>query len=81
MEFIRSHKAQRIPSSTSSSKQPQGTSSKEDFTLRNVSRESDSSSAASLQKPQEVTMEGGEEEEEEGDQPSPPSAMGMMDSK
>lgn len=80
MEFVRSRKAQSVPSSASPSKHPQGKSSKENFTLENVSRESDSSSAAVLfQKPQEVEMEGDEEEEEE--LPPPAAVTGMKDSK
>ncbi|XP_041809436.1 RNA polymerase II-associated protein 1 [Chelmon rostratus] len=64
VEFVRSRKAQSVPISASPSKHPQGKSSKENFTLENVSRESDSCSAAVLfQKPQEVEMEGDEEEE------------------
>uniref|UniRef100_A0A8C9YM37 RNA polymerase II associated protein 1 n=1 Tax=Sander lucioperca TaxID=283035 RepID=A0A8C9YM37_SANLU len=62
VDFVRSRKAQRVPSSASVSKQPQGKSSKDNFPLENVSRESDSSAAAVLfQKPQEVEMEGEEE--------------------
>lgn len=78
MDFVRSRKAQRVPSSASVSKQPQGKSSKDNFPLENVSRESDSSAAAVLfQKPQEVEMEGEEELP-----PQPPAAVtGMMDSK
>ncbi len=78
MEFVRSRKAQNVPSSASPSKLPQGNSSRENFPLENVSRESDSSSAAVLpQKPQEVEMEG-EEEEEEEELPPPPAVTGMM---
>ncbi|XP_044022620.1 RNA polymerase II-associated protein 1 isoform X2 [Siniperca chuatsi] len=56
VEFVRSRKAQSVASSTSPSKHPRGKS-------KNVSSESDSSSAAVLfQKPQEVEMEGEEEE-------------------
>lgn len=78
MEFVRSLKAQSVPSSASPSKHPQGKNSKENFPLENVSRESDSSSAAVLlQKTQEVEMEGEEEEEEL----PPPAVMGMMGSK
>ncbi|XP_070776192.1 RNA polymerase II-associated protein 1 [Enoplosus armatus] len=64
VEFVRSHKAQSVPSSASPSKHPQGKGSKENFPLENVSREPGSSSAAVLfQKPQEVEMEGEEEEQ------------------
>ena len=82
MDFVRSRKAQSVPSSASVSKQPQGKSSKDNFPLENVSRESDSSAAAAaaavlFQKPQEVEMEGEEELP-----PQPPAAVtGMMDSK
>ncbi|KAK5857440.1 hypothetical protein PBY51_010688 [Eleginops maclovinus] len=74
VNFVRSRKAKSIPSSASTSeKQPQGKSSKDNFPLENLSRESDSSSAALLlQKPQEVEMEGEEEEEV---QPQPPPAV------
>ncbi|XP_070836075.1 RNA polymerase II-associated protein 1 [Chaetodon trifascialis] len=66
VEFVRSRKAQSVPSSASPSKHPQGKSSKENFTLESVSRESGSCSAAvHFQKAQEVEMEGDEEEEEE----------------
>ncbi|KAA8582160.1 hypothetical protein FQN60_008900 [Etheostoma spectabile] len=64
VDFVRSRKAQSIPSSASISKQPQGKSSKDNFPLENVSRESDSSAtgaAVLFQKPQEVEMEGEEE--------------------
>lgn len=77
MKFIRSQKAQSVPSSTSSSKLPQGGSSRESIPLENVGKQSDSPSAA--QNPQEVTMEGEEEEREEG-VPRPPAVMGMTDS-
>ncbi|XP_045917703.1 RNA polymerase II-associated protein 1 isoform X2 [Micropterus dolomieu] len=64
VEFVRSRKAQSVPSSASPSKHPQGKSSKENLPLENVSRESGSCSAAVLfQKPQEVEMEGVKEEE------------------
>lgn len=76
MKFIRSQKAQSVPSSNSSSKLPQGGCSQEDISLKNTSKESDSLSAA--QSPQEVTME--EEGEEEG-LPPPPAVMGMVDSE
>nr|XP_046269067.1 RNA polymerase II-associated protein 1 isoform X2 [Scatophagus argus] len=73
VEFVRSRKAQSVLSSAFSSKHPEGKSSKENFPLEDVSRESDSSSAALLfQKPLEVEMEGEEEEEEEEELPSPP---------
>ncbi|XP_042356934.1 RNA polymerase II-associated protein 1 [Plectropomus leopardus] len=63
VEFVRSRKAQSVPSSASASKQPQGRSSEDNFPLENVSRESDSSGAAvQLQEPQEVEMEAEEEE-------------------
>lgn len=76
MEFVRSRKAQSVPSSASPSKHLPVKSGKANFPLENVCRESDSSSAAALlQKPQEVEMEA---EEEEG--PSPPAVTGMMDS-
>ncbi|XP_047193529.1 RNA polymerase II-associated protein 1 isoform X2 [Scophthalmus maximus] len=71
VEFVRSRKDQSVPSSPSPSKLPEGKSSKGNFPLKNVSRESGSSSAAVLfHKPQEVEMEGEEEEEI-----SPPPAM------
>uniref|UniRef100_UPI0037E7ED4C RNA polymerase II-associated protein 1 n=1 Tax=Semicossyphus pulcher TaxID=241346 RepID=UPI0037E7ED4C len=73
VEFVRSRKAQSVPSSASPSKQPRGRSSEGNFPLVSVSRESDSSSAAALsQKHQEVEMEGEEEEEE---MPPPPAVM------
>ncbi|KAM9341123.1 RNA polymerase II-associated protein 1 [Symphorus nematophorus] len=78
VEFVRSRKAQSVPSSASPFKHPQGESSKENFPLENVSRESGSSSAAVLfEKPQEVEMEGEEEEEEEEEEelPPPPAVM------
>nr|XP_020496381.1 RNA polymerase II-associated protein 1 isoform X1 [Labrus bergylta]XP_020496382.1 RNA polymerase II-associated protein 1 isoform X1 [Labrus bergylta] len=82
VEFVRSHKAQSLPSSASPSKQPQGKCSEGNFPLDNVSRESDSSRAAVLsQNPQEVEMER-EEEEEEEDMPPPPPLLvvtGMME--
>ncbi|XP_039641751.1 RNA polymerase II-associated protein 1 [Perca fluviatilis] len=75
VDFVRSRKAQSVPSSASVSKQPQGKSSKDNFPLENVSRESDSSAAAAaaavlFQKPQEVEMEGEEELP-----PQPPAAV------
>ncbi|XP_033498027.2 RNA polymerase II-associated protein 1 [Epinephelus lanceolatus] len=73
VEFVRSRKAQSVPSSASPCKQPQGKSSKDNFPLETVSRVSDSSGAAVLsQKPQEVEMEGEEEEKEEELPPPPP---------
>ncbi|CAJ1073547.1 RNA polymerase II-associated protein 1 [Xyrichtys novacula] len=75
VEFVRARKAQSVPSSSPSSKQPQGKSSEGNFPLDNVSRESDSSSVAVLsQNIQEVAMERevGEEEEEE-EMSAPPS--------
>lgn len=74
MKFIRFQKAQSVPSSASSSKLPQGGSSKENISLENMSKQSDSLSAA--QNLQEVTME---EEREEEKVPPPPAVMGMMD--
>lgn len=76
MKFIRSQKAQSVPSSSSSSQLPQGGISQENISLQNMSKQSDCVSAA--QNPQEVRMEG--EEEEEG-VPPPPAVMGMMDSE
>ncbi|XP_011616044.2 RNA polymerase II-associated protein 1 [Takifugu rubripes] len=70
VKFIRSQKAQSVPSSTSPSKLPRGGSSRENIPLENVSKQSDSLSAAP--EPQEVTMEG--EGEEEG-VPRPPAVM------
>ncbi|XP_034530828.1 RNA polymerase II-associated protein 1 [Notolabrus celidotus] len=68
VEFVRSRKAQSVPSSASPSKQPRGESSEGNVPLDNVSRESDSSSAAVLsQNNQEVEME-----EEEEDMSAPP---------
>ncbi|KAK5886336.1 hypothetical protein CesoFtcFv8_017379 [Champsocephalus esox] len=69
VNFVRSRKAKSVPSSASASeKQPQGKSSRDNFPLENLSRESDSSSASlPLQKPQEVEMQG----EEVPPQPSP----------
>ncbi|KAM9842185.1 RNA polymerase II-associated protein 1 [Aulostomus maculatus] len=63
VEFVRSRKAQSVPSSSSSSsKHPEGKSSRENAPLVNLSTESDSSSGAVLfQKSQEVKMEGEEE--------------------
>lgn len=73
VEFVRSRKAQSVPSSASPSKHPQGKSSKENFPHESVSREPDFSSAVGLpQKHQEVEMED-EEEEEEEQLPSPPA--------
>ncbi|XP_071354394.1 RNA polymerase II-associated protein 1 [Trachinotus anak] len=70
VDFVRSRKAQSVPSSASPSRHPEGKSSKENLPLESVSRESDSSSAAVLfQKPQEVEME---EDEEEELSPPPP---------
>ncbi|XP_036981275.1 RNA polymerase II-associated protein 1 [Acanthopagrus latus] len=70
VEFVRSRKAQSDPSSASPSKHLQVKSGNANFPLENACRESDSSStAALLQKPQEVEMEA--EEEEEG--PPPPA--------
>ncbi|XP_034015241.1 RNA polymerase II-associated protein 1 [Thalassophryne amazonica] len=61
VEFVRSRKAQSIPS-----KQLQDNGVKENCPLQNVSAESDVSSAATMsQKPLEVEMEAGNEEEEE----------------
>ncbi|KAL3049240.1 hypothetical protein OYC64_008664 [Pagothenia borchgrevinki] len=62
VNFVRSRKAKSVPSSASASeKQPQGKSSRDNFPLENLSRESDSFSASlPLQKPQEVEMEGEE---------------------
>lgn len=79
MKFIRSQKAQSVPSSVSSSKLPQGGSSQENISLENMSKQSDSLSAA--QNHQEVTMEAEEEEREEERVPPPPAGMGMMDSE
>ncbi|TWW72065.1 RNA polymerase II-associated protein 1 [Takifugu flavidus] len=70
VKFIRSQKAQSVPSSTSPSELPRGGSSRENIPLENVSKQSDSLSAAP--EPQEVTMEG--EGEEEG-VPRPPAVM------
>ncbi|XP_051240577.1 RNA polymerase II-associated protein 1 isoform X2 [Dicentrarchus labrax] len=63
VEFVRSRKAQSVPSSASPSKHPQAKSSRENLPLQNVSRDS-SSAAVLFQKPQEVEMEVEEEEEE-----------------
>ncbi|XP_054470154.1 RNA polymerase II-associated protein 1 [Anoplopoma fimbria] len=58
VDFVRSRKAQSVPSSASASKQPRGKSSKDNFPLEDMSRESASSGAAVLfQKPREVEME------------------------
>lgn len=82
MEFVRSRKAQSVPSSASPSKHPQGERSKESFPLENVSRESEPSGAAMLfEKPQEIEMEEGDEEEQEEELPAPPAVKGMMGSK
>ncbi len=78
MKFIRSRKDHNVPSSASPSKQPQGKSSEDNIPLENVSKASDSASAAMLfQKPQEVEMEGEEEEE----LAPPPAVTGMRDLK
>lgn len=80
MKFIRSQKAQSVPSSTSSSKLPQGGSSQDNIPLENVSKQSGSPSAA--QKPQEVMMDGEEEEgKEEEEKGPPPAVMGTTDSE
>ncbi|XP_034381147.1 RNA polymerase II-associated protein 1 [Cyclopterus lumpus] len=72
VDFVRSRKAQSVPSSASASKQPWGESSKDNFPLENMSRQSASSGAAvHFQKPREVEMERGE------DQPPPPAVMEM----
>ncbi|XP_034078479.1 RNA polymerase II-associated protein 1 [Gymnodraco acuticeps] len=75
VNFVRSRKAKSVPSSASASeKQPQGKSSRDNFPLENLSRESDSSSASlPLQKPQEVEMEGEEVP------PQPPPAVREQD--
>ncbi|KAE8289961.1 RNA polymerase II-associated protein 1 [Larimichthys crocea] len=74
VEFVRSRKAQSVPSSASPSKHPQGERSKESFPLENVSRESEPSGAAMLfEKPQEIEMEEGDEEEQEEELPAPPA--------
>lgn len=78
MKFIRSQKAQSVPSSTSPSKLPRGGSSRENIPLENVSKQSDSPSAA--ENPQEVTMEGEEERGEGEGVPRPPAVMGMTHS-
>lgn len=78
MKFIRSQKAQSVPSSTSSSKPPPGQKQPGKQSLENVSKQSDSSSTAQTQNPREVTME--KEGEEEG-LPPPPAVMGMTDSE
>uniref|UniRef100_A0A665VT44 RNA polymerase II associated protein 1 n=1 Tax=Echeneis naucrates TaxID=173247 RepID=A0A665VT44_ECHNA len=51
VEFVRSHKAQSILSSDSASRHPEGKSSKENFPLEGVIRESDSSEVDLLVKP------------------------------
>lgn len=83
MKFIKSQKAQSVPSPTSSSQLPQGGSSQENSSLQNMSKQPDSVSAA--QNPQEVAMEGeeeeGEKEEEEEGVPPPPAVTGMTDSE
>nr|XP_020446761.1 RNA polymerase II-associated protein 1 [Monopterus albus]XP_020446762.1 RNA polymerase II-associated protein 1 [Monopterus albus]XP_020446763.1 RNA polymerase II-associated protein 1 [Monopterus albus] len=72
VEFVKSRKAQSVPSSASPSKHPEGKSNEDSCPLESLSRELDSSSAAvPFQKPQEVEMEAEEEEEEL----SPPSTM------
>ncbi|KAK5916828.1 hypothetical protein CgunFtcFv8_011771 [Champsocephalus gunnari] len=75
VNFVRSRKAKSVPSSaTASEKQPQAKSSRDNFPLENLSRESDSSSASlPLQKPQEVEMEGEEVP------PQPPPAVREQD--
>ncbi|XP_063355593.1 RNA polymerase II-associated protein 1 isoform X1 [Pelmatolapia mariae] len=63
VDFVRSRKAQSVPSFPSPSKHPKDKSATEDPPVQDVSRESGSCSAAVLcQKPQEVEMEGEEEE-------------------
>uniref|UniRef100_A0A3Q2W9B4 RNA polymerase II associated protein 1 n=1 Tax=Haplochromis burtoni TaxID=8153 RepID=A0A3Q2W9B4_HAPBU len=63
VDFVRSRKAQSVPSFPSPSKHPKDKSGTEDPPVQDVSRESGSCSAAVLcQKPQEVEMEGEEEE-------------------
>uniref|UniRef100_A0A669EI03 RNA polymerase II associated protein 1 n=1 Tax=Oreochromis niloticus TaxID=8128 RepID=A0A669EI03_ORENI len=63
VDFVRSCKAQSVPSFPSPSKHPKDKSGTEDPPVQDVSRESGSCSAAVLcQKPQEVEMEGEEEE-------------------
>ncbi|XP_040054704.2 RNA polymerase II-associated protein 1 [Gasterosteus aculeatus] len=58
VDFVRSRKAQSVPSSASSSKQPQGKNSKDNFPLENGNRQSVSSGAALLlENPREVEME------------------------
>ncbi|TKS86639.1 RNA polymerase II-associated protein 1 [Collichthys lucidus] len=74
VEFVRSRKAQSVPSSASPSKHPQGECRKESFPLENVSRESEPSAGAMLfEKPQEVEMEDGDEEEQEEELPALPA--------
>uniref|UniRef100_A0A673C599 RNA polymerase II associated protein 1 n=1 Tax=Sphaeramia orbicularis TaxID=375764 RepID=A0A673C599_9TELE len=71
VDFVRSRKAQSVPSSASPSKHPQGQSSKESFPHDNVSRQSEPSGAAGVfQKHQDEVMK---EEEEEEDLSSPPA--------
>lgn len=81
MKFIRSQKAQSVPSPTSSSKLPQGGSSQGNIPLENVSEQSGSPIAA--QNPQEVMMDGEEEEgeKEEEEQGPPPAVMGTTHSE
>lgn len=75
MDFVRSRKAQSVPSFPSPSKHPKDKSGTEDPPVQDVSRESGSCNAAVLcQKPQEVEMEG---EEEELSAP-PPAVTGMI---
>ncbi|XP_030575398.1 RNA polymerase II-associated protein 1 [Archocentrus centrarchus] len=76
VEFVRSRKAQSVPSSAFPSKHLYDRSGTGDPPVQSVSRESGSSGAAVLfQKPQEVEMEGKEEEEEEELSPPPPAGM------
>ncbi|XP_074548093.1 RNA polymerase II-associated protein 1 isoform X2 [Halichoeres trimaculatus] len=70
VEFVRSRRAQSVPSSASPSRQPQGKSSEGKFPLDNLSRESDSSSAAAVS---ENTPEVEMEEEEEEEMSAPPA--------
>lgn len=75
MDFVRSRKAQSVPSSASSSKQPQGENSKDNFPLENGNRQSVSSGAALLlENPREVEME-------EEEVLPPPAVTGRMDLK
>uniref|UniRef100_H3DIW6 RNA polymerase II associated protein 1 n=1 Tax=Tetraodon nigroviridis TaxID=99883 RepID=H3DIW6_TETNG len=73
VKFIRSQKAPSVSSSTSSSKLPQGGSSQENISPKNMSKQSDSLRAA--QNPQEVAMEGEEDEGREERVPPPPAVM------